>query len=219
MKKTSTNTAQTEALPTDAGAWSQIVKNGQLSQCRVESIVAAVRALHPVADRRLRDDLMKYVGVQMVGVLRPYVGRHHANGGEELIATVSKKMLIAIIDPASKDGEGLCHAFVTRLRNRALDEFRRVKKERDRVEALDDKPPDRFAPASHAPFHILEQRMYVDQMLAKITDARKQLTFRLFMDGWSDVSIAETVGKSDKTVRAWIKEGQELLKKEIGERQ
>jgi hypothetical protein len=72
--------------------------------------------------------------------------------------------------------------------------------------------------ASHAPFHLLEQRMYVDQMLAKITDARKQLTFRLFMDGWSDVSIAETIGKSDKTVRAWIKEGQELLKKEIGER-
>jgi hypothetical protein len=56
----------------------------------------------------------------------------------------------------------------------------------------------------------------VENILDQVTDDRKRLAFRLFMDGVPFKSkktecIADALGISEKTAREWVKEVRELL--------
>jgi hypothetical protein len=83
---------------------------------------------------------------------------------------------------------------------------------------------DEVAPSqtSHPDFTLLVDVRHADEcidvecVLANINDYRKRLAFRLFMDDIPlksnrSESIAEAVGVSDKTARAWIEELKHLL--------
>lgn len=70
----------------------------------------------------------------------------------------------------------------------------------------------------------LDEQIYVDRLLERVTDDRKRLAFYLHMDqvpckSKSFGSIAKAIGKSSKTAENWIAEVQELLKsdKEVQE--
>jgi hypothetical protein len=68
-----------------------------------------------------------------------------------------------------------------------------------------------------------DEEIDVESVLANVTDYRKRLAFRLYMD---DVpfkskkanSIAKALGISDKTAEHWIGEVQELLKTKVGDK-
>lgn len=69
---------------------------------------------------------------------------------------------------------------------------------------------------------IAEEERHVESVLRLITDDRKRLAFRLFMDGvpyksLKSHSIAAALDISEKTAREWIKEVQVLLKSKMGD--
>jgi DNA-directed RNA polymerase specialized sigma24 family protein len=92
------------------------------------------------------------------------------------------------------------------------------------------KPAD---PAQFQGMQHLEAHVDVERVLARISDDRKRLAFRLFMEDFpygskKTASIADAVGISSKTAEHWIEEliallqqteeAQELTNKKVGER-
>jgi hypothetical protein len=72
------------------------------------------------------------------------------------------------------------------------------------------------------PFSTGYQEVEVNDVLELIPDHRKRLAFRLFMDGIPcksrrGESIERAVGLSERTVREWIREVQEILKQHMGD--
>jgi hypothetical protein len=98
----------------------------------------------------------------------------------------------------------------------------------DAVAAAKPADPSQFQGMQH-----LEGRVDVERVLACISDDRKRLAFRYFMEDFPygsnrTLSIAEAVGISSKTAEHWIEElvallkqseeAQELMNKKVGER-
>ncbi len=98
----------------------------------------------------------------------------------------------------------------------------------EETEPLDreDAPPSRFKhdPSLMDGVRDLDQQIDVDRFLEEnISDDRKRLAFRLFMDdvpykSKKSNSIAEALGIDEKTARQWIQEVQEQLKQKVGEK-
>ncbi len=64
--------------------------------------------------------------------------------------------------------------------------------------------------------------MDVDQILSRVTDERKRLAFRLYLDDYPleskrSTSIAAVLGVSARTAGQWIEEVRALLRTTVGE--
>lgn len=209
--------------PPDSEGWKKAVERGELDQYYIQDVVRAAREFNNIGDRKTLVPLMGHISDQILNVLRSYVGTNHHNEGKDIIHDAHSKLIHAVLVPDSKDGQGLCKAFVPRIRFRALDAIKKDAKIRRRNPSSDDVPDEITKDNSHKPFDQFEKSIYVDQILNLIPDHRKRLAFRLYMDGWQyessteAESISEAVGKTPRRVRDWIKETQALLQAKIGE--
>ncbi len=220
--------------PADLSGWRAAISDGRLAQCRLEDIVAAIQTfgLGPVTDKAVINALAKHLSDSMMRLLRARVGRNHRNGGLDIIESVHAKLWDAILKPDSADGKGLRIAFYARLNFRLKDAIAAEERGHwvNEDETPDTRPDPRgaeslgtFEPAGSNQVQMLDEKLDVDSALEVITDSRKRLAFRLFMDGLPfkstrSRSIADTLGISEKTARTWIAEAQELLKQTMGDR-
>lgn len=217
----------------DIEAWRQAVLDGRLGRFRFESIVAAIQDLGPGADKSVLNPLAKHLSDCMLRMLRKLVSIDYSNRGEDVVERVHGQLWMALLDPASKDGRGLRKAFQWRVRFRVLDELAKDARSRSPRPEQEDSDRSQAAVVSTAssqdPDSIgvdrvgdIDEQLDVESILERIPDYRKRLAFRLYMDGVpfkstrSD-SIAEAVGISERTARQWIKEAQELLKRQMGD--
>jgi RNA polymerase sigma factor (sigma-70 family) len=218
--------------PGDLSGWRAAIADGSFRQFRPEDIVATIQNLGPNTDKTVLNALAKHLSDTMMRLLRARVGRNHRNGGLDIIEQVHAKLWDAILKPKSADGEGLRAAFYARLNFRLKDAIAAEERghwagEDQASETLPDprgaESLGTFEPADSTQAQMLDEKLDVDTALEAITDSRKRLAFRLFMDGLPfkstrSRSIADALGISEKTARVWIAEAQELLKQTMGDR-
>lgn len=217
--------------PTDAAGWQAAVRDGSYRDCRLEDVVVALQDLRASLDKPTELALAKHLSDSMLGILRGMVGLHHRNKGEDIIEEVHTVLWTALLTPGSKDGQGLRRAFVPRLKFRLLDVLRRVDDEENAAVEFNpetDASDGRASPDGEASVHTLAEtericeEMDVEAALSQVTHSQKRLAFRLYMDGvpfksTKGPSIEKALGVSERTVRTWVKEAQEILKKYKGD--
>lgn len=213
---------------TDLEGWRRAVNEGRHTGYRMEDIVAAIQDLGPRADKAVLNPLAKHLSDALLGILRERIGVNHPNRGIDLIERVHGQLIEAVLRPSSADGIGLRSAFVPRVTFRIKDAIAAERRIARHVPLLEtdaggDGNTRRGADVSadHVPAHcdpsgVLGEGMDVEAILEQVTDDRKRLAFRLFMNGvpcksTKSHSIAEALDISEKTARDWVKEVQGLL--------
>ncbi|TSA02995.1 MAG: sigma-70 family RNA polymerase sigma factor [Planctomycetaceae bacterium] len=210
--------------PADLEGWRQAISDGRLRAFRMEAVIGAIQVLGPNADKSVINAIVLHASEAILRVLRKHIGTNHRNRGEDMIDEAHGQLVQAIFTPDSADGKGLREAFVPRIRFRAADAIRADRELRKRecsvehIEAASD--------AKHADDTGCQQerdeKLYVEQVLSRITDDRKRLAFRMHMEGIPldskrTASIAKALGVSSKTAGQWIEEVQAQLKLIVGE--
>ncbi len=220
--------------PGDVTAWRAAISYGRLEGLRPEEIVVAIQTLLPNGDKVVLNALAKFLSDLMMRMLRARIGRNHPNEGVDIINRVHTQLWDAILRPDSADGKGLRTAFTARLNFRIKDaiavEYRALRARHDQMEAAnatpavqDEQSVASFEPTVPSGAAELDEKLDVEDVLATISDPKKRLAFRLFMDGLPfkstrSNSIAEALGINEKTARAWVAEAQELLKQTMGDK-
>ncbi len=208
--------------PTDSEGWKKAIDREELDQYCVQDIVRAARNINISGDRTILVALMTYISDQMIGVLSATIGTNQPNRSD-MIHDVQHDMICAVLDPDSKDGTALCEAFVPRIRFRALDAIKKETTCRDRYTCPSIIPDSTFEDKSRCMSDQDHEDLHVEQVLNLIPDRMKRLAFRLYVEeipiesGKGLPSISVAVGKSEKTVRTWIKEIKALLQAKTGE--
>jgi hypothetical protein len=106
---------------TDLDGWREVIAENRLGTLKLETLVAALQDLGPLADKRIRNLLGKKISDSMVRILRHHVGTNHPNRGEDIVARVHSQLIIAMLDPGSADGQGFREAFFARVMFRLKD--------------------------------------------------------------------------------------------------
>lgn len=114
--------------PPDVKGWRKIVGRSELDKYFIQDVVRAARTYADCDDRETLVALIGHISDQILKVLRAYVGTNHLNDGKNIIYDAHSTLIHAVLDPDSKDGEGLCEAFVKRVQFRALDEIKEERK-------------------------------------------------------------------------------------------
>jgi hypothetical protein len=212
----------------DLEGWRRAVGEGRHTRYRLEEIVAAIQDLGPCTDKAVLNPLAKHLSDALLHILRKYVSINHPNRGRDIIEKTHGQIIEAMLQPSSADGKGLRVAFVPRVKFRlkdALASAASAAQNRDGYEAelqaghatrRGTDGAQHVLPKKNEPSCTLDEGLDVENILEQVTDARKRLAFRLFMDvvpfkSKKSASIAEALGISEKTAREWVKEVQDLL--------
>ncbi len=205
--------------------------DGSYQRCRLEDVVVAVQDLRAQLDMPTLHALLKHLSDCMMKILRGRVGRNHANEGWDIVHDVHTVLCTALLQPQSKDGQGLRKAFTPRLEHRLRDALRSESNDKQRKaeliatarESSDGVALDGNASSSAlTETDRIDEEIDVEAALEHIEHPRKRLAFRLFMDGvpfksTKGPSIEKALGISERTAREWVKEAQEILKKYKGD--
>lgn len=114
---------------TDLDGWRQAIADNRLREFRLEAIAAAFQDLGG-RDKRVQETLAKHLNDAILKILRPRVGFHHPNRGEDIILRVQGKIIIALLRPSSADGRSLRVAFIPRILFRLKDAIAEEERER-----------------------------------------------------------------------------------------
>lgn len=208
-------------LPSDHGAWCQVVRNGQLSRFPEAKIVAAVQAQHKrlERDQRIIDQMAEYVSDRMMRILRRAISTDFPNEGWDLVEAAHEKMLKALFLPQSPDGKGLRTAFKGTLVHRATDQARKAILEKQRFSYAED--PGVLPTRSEELYSLAEQEAHVRALLDRIRDPQTRQAFELHMDGvpyggTKGKSIAAELGISADKAAKLVKDAKRQLEKMIG---
>lgn len=114
---------------TDVEGWLQAVRDDILRGFRLESIAQAFQDLG-ARDSVLRNTLARHLSRSILGILRPRIGFHHPNQGEDIMFRAHDEIFEALLRPTSADGRGLRVAFVPRVLFRLKDAIAKEARER-----------------------------------------------------------------------------------------
>jgi hypothetical protein len=206
----------------DPSVWQDLVKTGRLDEHRPEDIVAVCRRLDLAKNQRLAGELMAYISVLATRFLAKRINPNRPNGGKDALVNVRSGMLIAILDPKAADGLGYETAFYAKLRQRLIDELRREDKRRQRYEPFaQDEEGGEIEPADCQTLNPEEMAIMFDVIQRLPDEKRKAFLLRRagfeYFSEHADVpTISSMLGRSDKTVRTWVAEVEQLIRKELG---
>jgi hypothetical protein len=217
--------------PSDVQGWKDVVAQDRLRRIRPEAIVAAVQAMGPNGEQRLLSVLVTRISDELIRRIKWLVGKNQRNEGDDILWRAHHQLIVAVLSPNSKDGQGLSQNFRKWVEFRVADAIRAERLYAHRNQSYKTKAAtgdegeatiEIIEPADNKTADYVEQAAHVERLLSKITDPRKRDAFRLHMDGCplgpgkGTMSIAEQLGISAKTAGEWIAEVQTLLKTEIG---
>jgi hypothetical protein len=213
---------------TDLEGWRRAVNEGRHTGYRLEAIVAAIQDLGPCTDKDVLNPLAKHLSDAILRILRKQVSINHPNQGLDIIEVTHAQIIDAVLQPTSADGSGLRIAFGPRVTFRLKDalaaeasaaqnrETYRADVKAGHATRRGSEGAQQEVPRSGDSSRALDETLDVESILDHVTDPRKRLAFRLFMDdvpftSKKSASIAAALGVSDKTAREWVKEVQTLL--------
>jgi DNA-directed RNA polymerase specialized sigma24 family protein len=225
--KTGAKTSEEPPSPSDLEGWRGAVASGRLRRLRPEDIVAAIQCIGPNGDQRLLAALITHISDELLRIIKWLVGKNQRNEGEDIIWRAHHQLIVAVLKPASKDGQALCKTFRTCVEFRVADALRAERKYANRNQPYKTQPGvtdhgEEMIETIEPPEEGSEQVVEVQRLLNRIPDPRKREAFRLHMDGCplgpgiGTTSIAEQLKISAKTAGEWIAEVKALLKIEIG---
>jgi RNA polymerase sigma factor (sigma-70 family) len=210
---------------TDLEGWRQAVTDGRFRDFKMEAIIAAIQDLGPNTDTSVLNPLVLHASDTITRILRRRVTKDHRNEGKDIISDVHGQLVQAIFEPESADGAGLREAFVPRVQFRAVDAIRNEQKKERREHATDLEHSQLVARQSQKidPWPEVEGQLDVELVLSHVTDERKRLAFRLYMEGIpleskKTDSIAKALEVSSKTAGQWIEEVRAQLRNIVGEK-
>jgi hypothetical protein len=105
------NTGDEPPAPTDLDGWRSAIADERLAGFRIEAVIAAIQDLGPRCDPLVLNPFILHVSDVITKILRRSVGHNFRNQGEDIINEVHGKLVSAMHDPTSKDGEG-AHFFL-----------------------------------------------------------------------------------------------------------
>lgn len=208
----------TAPSPTDREGWRRAVQEGSLPTFHIEAIVAAVQAMLRDNDDTLLNALVGYLSEVLTHWLSRRVSKRHRNYGRDIVERAHDVIVEAMLLPDSQDGRALRKTFWSCASFRLADAIRheQLYAEREPAYALDANG-DAIEPTDESAWIEVEQNAEVERVLSTITDDRKRLAFRLFMDqvpydSKKGHSISKALGIDESTAREWIGEVQTQLK-------
>lgn len=229
--KTGVKQIEEPPSPSDVQGWKDVVAQDRLHRLRPEAIVSAIQAIGPNGDQRLLSALVSRISDVLVRRIKRLIGKNQRNEGDDILWRAHHQLIVAVLKPNSKDGQGLSQNFQRWVEFRVADAIRAERLYAYRNQSYKTKPAtgdegeetiELIEPADNKPADYVEQAAHVERLLSKIADPRKREAFRLHMDGCplgpgkGTMSIAEQLKISPKTAGEWVAEIQTLLKTEIG---
>jgi RNA polymerase sigma factor (sigma-70 family) len=216
-----------ESVPssTDLNGWCRAVADGRFRDFKMEDIIAAIQDLGPACDKGVLNPLVLHVSDAIMRILRSRVSRNYRNEGEDIITRAHGQLVTAMLNRESADGRGMRFAFVPRVQFRAADAIRAEQKNENRERTsesaqvqIGDRPPQELDPRQE-----LDERIDLERILSHVTDERKRLAFRLYMEDYPlesnrSASISMALGVSAKTAGQWIEEVRAQLRDVVGEK-
>ncbi len=130
--------------------WGELVNAKELDIYRSEDIAAAIRQSPVDHSASAKGKLLDNLRSRAQTYLSPRVGRNLPEGGGGAVKNVVDGMIDALLDANSKDGQGYAAAFEKKLRERLIDQIRKLRRDQKRfVEQAVDREDDE----AHEPMH------------------------------------------------------------------
>lgn len=212
--------------PTDVSGWQTAVQEGSYRECRLEDLVVALQDLRSSMDKQTLHALASHLSACIFKILRRRVRKTLPNEGQDIIDDVHDVLWAAILRPESQDGKALRVAFTPRLEHRVRDAIarhnRRAAKMAEFASEIQASADRESADGIGHFWNSQEAKWAVEAALEEIDDPPKRLALRLLMDGvpFKSVkgpSIEEALGVSERTIRNWVREAEEILRKHKGD--
>ncbi|MFI6317611.1 RNA polymerase sigma factor [Nonomuraea sp. NPDC050556] len=140
----------------------------------------------------------------------PQVDRAHA---EDLVHITFQEAALCWEELAARDGEGRRRWLFTVLRNKAIDEWRRSRRQQPCADL-----PESDHPAAE-PFHQVLSTLALRRcwsVIEQMPPMRKRVVFLRWNEQWSTREIALWLGITPGTVRGYIKVARDQLVEQIG---
>lgn len=182
----------------------------------VEATVHRFWEARTQGDERLMGSLACEISDEVLNFLTRRAKTSLPNRGLDLVEEVHFKIMEALLDPGSADGQALGQHFYPRVYNRYLDALRRYERRKDielppLVDGDDGSEIEREDRSAGEAYASVE----VAQALSRIRDERKRVAFIMHMLNEPRAEIAAMLDIDVKTLFRWIKEVREYLKKEL----
>ena len=195
------------------------VDDEDLGSRRPEDLVAACRASG--ADPNFVGKALDHLSSRATRFLTARIDRNLPDGGRGAIEAVVDGMLIAILDPDAADGVGFAVAFHAKLRQRLVDQVRKLRLEASRTE--EPQPADGGDGEAEAADHVSlspEESLILGDMLAALPENQRK-AFLLDRAGFpmssgNEESISSMLGVTPKTAKDWIDKAKAAIRQHLG---
>lgn len=215
------NKDQGGEVPTGKLSAGRTVDDEDLGSRRPEDLVAACRASG--ADPNFVGKALDHLSSRATRFLTTRIDRNLPDGGRGAVEAVVDGMLIAILDPDAADGVGFAAAFHAKLRQRLVDQVRKLRLEANRTE--EPQPADGSdgeAEADSADNVSLspEESLILGDMLAALPENHRK-AFLLDRAGFpmssgNEESISSMLGVTPKTAKDWIDKAKAAIRQHLG---
>src|SRR5438445_192345 len=109
--KTGVKQIEEPPSPSDVEGWKDVVAQDRLRRLRPEAIVAAIQAIGPNGDQQLLSALVSRISDELIRRIKRLVGKNQRNEGDDILWRAQHQLIVAVLKPNSKDGQGLGQNF------------------------------------------------------------------------------------------------------------
>lgn len=202
--------------------WQELVDARKLDICAPEDIAAAVRGMGDGRDGQLRGKLLDHLRELAESYLIPRVDKNLPDQGRGAVKATVDGMVDALLLEGSADGVGYETNYRKRLRQRLVDQIRRVRREQRRFE---EPTPGPESGESSEPYHPTEELTPEEAaiaagILASLSE-RHRKALSLYRAGYrcSDAQGGETIASmmsvSVRTAEQWMRDIRKAVAKHL----
>jgi DNA-directed RNA polymerase specialized sigma24 family protein len=201
--------------------WQETVDANKLDTCKPEAIVSACRQLDPETDGRLLGRLLQHLSDLATGYLTPRVNKNLPNDGRDAVSNTVDQMVDAIRNPDSADGSGYEDVFFRKLRQRLVDQIRKIRTGQRLIEeqGVDDETGEVSEPPDLSGLGP-EDIAVLNSIIRALPDKNRR-AFLLHRAGFpcssdKNESIAKMMSVSGKTAETLVKDAHKMIRNHLG---
>jgi len=191
----------------------ELIDVQKLDTCRPEDIASAVRGLGGGGDGRLRGRLLDHLRDRAERYLIPRVDKNLPDQGRGAVTAVVDGMVDALMTEHAADGPGYEAAFLKRLRQRLVDQVRKLRSEQRRlVEPAVDPESGEPQESSTPAVELTPEETAIAASILKSLPEKHRKALSLYRAGYrcSDAEGGETIASmmsvSTRTAEQWMRD-------------
>ncbi|WP_411901634.1 RNA polymerase sigma factor [Methylorubrum thiocyanatum] len=202
--------------------WQELVDARKLDICAPEDIAAAIRRMGDSHGGQLRGKLLDHLRELAESYLIPRVDKNLPDQGRGAVKATVDGMVDALLLEGAADGVGYETNYLKRLRQRLVDQIRRVRSEQRRFEEPAPDPESGEFPEPSHPIEELtpEEAAIAAGILASLSE-RHRKALSLYRAGYrcSDAQGGETIASmmsvSVRTAEQWMRDIRKAVAKHL----